>query len=96
MAADDDTACGICMEATDNIVLMPCCGRTEATTQYCAKCIGAMCARKPGGVGHCPSCRAPVAVEDGAVKLAVLPVGAAPTMTTRGVVLVRNRLLCEW
>jgi len=48
-----------------------------------------------GGVGNCPSCRHPLTVDNGSVKLASLPVGVAPTMTTRGVVFVRNQLLCE-
>lgn len=81
---DEEVACGICMDAR-LFIKLPCCGRTEATTQYCGHCIGLLCARAPGGVAHCPSCRNPITLnKSGSVVVA-----------TRPVTFVRNQLQCE-
>jgi len=85
---DESLACAICMEATQQFVMLPCCGRAGSTSQYCAECISSNCAREPGGVGRCPTCRALISVEDEQVQQRIV-------LAARSTTFVHNQLLCD-
>merc|ERR1719272_1747082 len=66
----DTQSCAICFDSTD-LILMPCCGREQASTRFCQRCIEIICEMAHGALGKCPKCRKAVQVANGQVVVAV-------------------------
>ena len=85
-ADDEELTCSICMDATTSIVLMPCCGRAQSTTQFCSPCIGALCAREPvmpDATAHIVQTRENISVRVVAGRRGPLPKLSQPHLSSK-------------
>lgn len=66
-AAPSSFSCAVCyveeLPLSERVTL-PCCGREGSSIQYCATCLGVLCASM-GGVGRCPTCSKHFRIEGG-------------------------------
>ena len=58
--AEEDIRCCICLDVSENLFFMPCCGTETSSVKYCDGCIKHICSAdktKRDTVGVCPICK---------------------------------------
>ena len=90
---DTKCLCAICLESPD-LIMMPCCGRENASTRFCFRCIQIVCDLAADQRGTCPKCRAEITCKDGEVVRAPKNVGRCRMCFQTNKVIV-ERHMCD-
>ena len=96
---EEETKCCICLDGSENLLIMPCCGTETSTIKYCGGCIKLMCDAddtQKGTVGVCPICKKSFEMEFKVTALKKFEVRGRCVMCCQGnKVIVSPDSLCE-